>query len=138
MGIFPDVIIAVIVSFIMYAGLIWFAFSFDNGTHKPVLILCGISGAAFGWVIGILISPYNNEVKRFSELAKVGYGFLTGYVVSKLDPLINKIVGIDKTEINTIFMIIIAYFTASLVTSIVLTYISRIYWIGEYNKVKGK
>ena len=133
-GDFSDVIIAMIVSTVLYSGLIWFSCAFDNGSHKSVLIFGGIAGAAFGWIIGILMSPYDNEEKKFSELAKIGYGFLTGYAVSKVDPFINKLVGMDKTEIDTMSLIMIVYFSSSLVISISLTYISRIYWISIYEK----
>lgn len=137
-GDFSDIVVALIASLILYSGLIWFACSYNNGNDKPVLILAGIAGAALGWIVGILMSPYNHEQKMFSEVAKIGYGFLTGYVLSKVDPLINKLVGIDKTDLNTNFIIVVTYFFASLITSIALTYISRAYWTRERELKEGK
>jgi hypothetical protein len=130
-----DVVIAAVVAAGLNLGLIWFSFVYKDGSYQSVLIFAGIVGTAIGWIVGIIISPYNNEEKRFSELAKVVYGFLTGYVVSKVDPLLNKL--LRKDEIDTTSLIVIAYFVSSLVLSIALTYITRSYWISIRKKYRS-
>ena len=100
-----------------------------------MLILTGIAGASLGWIIGILMSPYRHELSKFTELAKIAYGFLTGYILSKVDPLIAKLVSVDnittQNSENSDFAIIVTYFFASFITAISLTYISRSYWTSE-------
>jgi hypothetical protein len=49
--------------------------------------LSGALGLAAGWGTGILLAPYQSEQDRFREYAKLVSGFITGYVVSKMDRL---------------------------------------------------
>lgn len=44
-------------------------------------------GLAAGWGTGILLAPYQSEQQRFKDYAKIIAGFLSGYLVSKLDRL---------------------------------------------------
>lgn len=59
----------------------------------PVAWLAGVAGMASGAVIAILASPKKQEMQKFPEYAKLGYGFLTGYVVSKADRLFDYLMG---------------------------------------------
>lgn len=46
-------------------------------------------GAAIGWLVGILAVPLNDdEQNRFGQFAKIIAGFLTGYLFSKIDPVV--------------------------------------------------
>jgi hypothetical protein len=45
-------------------------------------------GLAAGWGTGILLAPYLSEQQRFREYAKVLSVFLSGYLVGKLDRLL--------------------------------------------------
>ena len=47
--------------------------------------LAATIGAASGWIAGILLSPYNSERQQFTEYARVAAGFITGFLVSKVD-----------------------------------------------------
>ena len=54
-----------------------------------LLGLLALTSAIFGWVVGMLAAPYSKaEKEHFSELAKIISGFVTGYLLSKLDPVI--------------------------------------------------
>ncbi|MBE9193574.1 hypothetical protein IQ230_25255 [Gloeocapsopsis crepidinum LEGE 06123] len=53
-------------------------------------MLIGVAGVTVGWFIGFLASPYTIvEEKRFSRFATAIVSFLTGYVISKVEPIIS-------------------------------------------------
>lgn len=63
----------------------------------PRLILLALTGALIGWVVGILATPLSDaEGRRFGELAKVISGFVSGYLLSKIDPLIDALLSPDQ------------------------------------------
>src|SRR4051812_45046385 len=87
-GDWTDIATALAVATAMYGGLLWFALNYPSG-YSTVVILSGLLGTALGWAVGLLLSPYNEaERSAFGELAKLVYGFISGYALSKLDPLI--------------------------------------------------
>jgi len=45
-------------------------------------------GLTAGWAAGLLLAPYESEQERFREYAKLISVFMTGYLVSKVDRLI--------------------------------------------------
>jgi hypothetical protein len=125
-----DVVTAALVSVALYSGLVWFARVHEGGRLNGPLILGGILGAAIGWVAGILASPYNaSEKGSFAELSKLIYGFLTGYVISKLDPIISNVLAVPKEgEFQSHAMVFAAFVLSSFMIAVALTYISRSYW----------
>jgi hypothetical protein len=139
-GDLSDVITAVSVSLILYFGLLWFARVYEGGQAKALLILGGIVGAALGWVAGILASPYNvDEKSSFAELSKLIYGFLTGYVISKLDHLLTKVLDVPKDDqFNSRPMVFAGFVLASFMIAVALTYISRSYWYPIKTNVAGE
>src|SRR4051794_5528670 len=59
-------------------------------SDDPLLLLLALTGGLIGWVVGILATPLSDaEDQRFGELAKVISGFVSGYLLSKLDPLVS-------------------------------------------------
>ena len=110
-----DVISANVVCLFFSGGLLWFAMTYDNGMSLHVLIISGISSAVAGWATGIAISPYNeDERSSFNQISKVVYGFISGYIVSKIDKQISKMFEIDTLkEIDEQFLVIVAFCSAS-------------------------
>jgi hypothetical protein len=45
-------------------------------------------GLTAGWAAGLLLAPYESEQERFREYAKLVSVFISGYLVSKVDRLI--------------------------------------------------
>jgi hypothetical protein len=124
-GDWSDIITAVIASLSFVAGLVWVAVHYSPTIGAPPLVLAGLFGAAVGWGAGILISPYNPDEKgAFGETAKVIYGFLTGFVFSKFDPVLTKAIetGDEKQWLLACFAFI------TFLVSTCLTYITRKYW----------
>ena len=125
-GDWTDIIVALAVSSLLSAGLIWIAVNYKETVSAPTLMLAGLLGAASGWVIGILLSPYNpDEGSAFGEMAKLIYGFLSGYVLSKFDPILT-----DALKSSGETQWVIGCFTLiSFLTAVALTYITRRYWV---------
>ncbi len=50
-------------------------------------------GTVFGWLLGILLSPYDTEEqKQFSIYAKAATVFISGYAVAKVDKLAEHVI----------------------------------------------
>jgi len=59
--------------------------------HDSMSWLSGVLGLCVGFATGILIAPYEGEEGTFREYAKVASGFLTGFLVSKVDQVFNRV-----------------------------------------------
>jgi hypothetical protein len=128
-----DVIIGTIVAVVLYSALLWFARRYDNGQELQLLVLVGIVGGVGGWIAGILASPYDStERSSFSELTKLVYGFLTGYVVSKIDPVVNRLLDVSPGK-PTKPLIYGLFAIACFMIAVAYTYIGRTYWIKKTN-----
>jgi len=90
-------------------------------------------GAAIGWLVGILAVPLNaNEQNRFGQFAKIIAGFLTGYLFSKIDPVVIWFVTPPEGGQFPIFNPIIqkrALFSfAGFLVSLIMIFNARSYW----------
>lgn len=96
--------------------------------------LLALVGAILGWLLGILIMPFDErEAKTFSVFIKVISGFITGYLLSKVDPLLTSLLAIDpRTGVAVIaeeavarrVLITLCSFGISLLT----VFSARAYW----------
>lgn len=83
-----------------------------------------------GWLLGTFISPASNtEAARFGVYGKAVSAFVSGYLVAKLDKVIEKILSPDTLAVP------IAAFRltggiAALVSAVLVTYIVRAYVYG--------
>lgn len=132
-GNFSDVIAAAGLAIIMYGGLIWFAKTYQGGDHAQLFILAGITATALGWVLGIFASPYSGKERSvFSELARLIYGFISGYVLSKLDPLITRLVEPDAIQnIDGRYVALTTFTIACFLIAAGVTYVTRSYWVKD-------
>ena len=120
------------------------------GIVTPLLIVMGILGwliaptiddayvncafmitfSAVGWMAGMILSPDSRvEEKKFSNLWKGISLFVSGYLVSKLDPLVEALLKPDvllamHSSIHTYR--VLAAISATVLTAI-LTYVIRVY-----------
>ncbi|WP_243358818.1 hypothetical protein [Fundidesulfovibrio terrae] len=125
-----DVISANIVCLLFSSGLFWFAYTYDNGALFRILILFGIAAGVVGWATGIALSPYStDEQSSFANISKAVYGFISGYILSKVDKQINRLFEITTANDFDKEMIIIAVFcTTAFFLAVCTTYVSRSYW----------
>ena len=133
-----DVVIGFVVAVIIFGILVWISFSYKDGAEASLLILCGAFGSAVGWVIGIIATPYNTaESQRLTEIGKVAYGFLTGYVLSKVDPLLSSL-GAKADLVTGERLWVYAIFTiTALLVSFAVTFLNRTYWLNSDEQRSG-
>jgi len=124
-----DVIFGVIIALILYSILVRIAYCYDGGNHYYPFLLTGVMSVSFGWVVGIMISPYNiQERTMFSEYARLIYGFITGYVLSKSEILFSG--AIDKAakgDVNYYIVALIMFGVSCFCITVAVTYIARTY-----------
>jgi|EndMetStandDraft_5_1072996.scaffolds.fasta_scaffold358882_2 hypothetical protein len=119
----PDVFGPLLVGLVLYVGLLWFAFSFEQGGRLDVLLLAGVFGTTIGWTVGIFSSsPKMDERKEKAPFTNLIYAFVAGYVLSKVDPVITR--GVE-TGIQT--TVTVFGFTCFLI-ALALTYVIRRHW----------
>ena len=84
-------------------------------------------GASFGWVVGIVISPYTSgEKTRLDAYAKVIGTFGSGYLLAKINPLVEHILD-PKNVLDSTFGVRVALLLVPFIVVLVLVYVVRQY-----------
>jgi hypothetical protein len=98
----------------------------DDHSYSRNGLAC-LSGATLGLALGTLISPYTEgEAQQFSSLLQAGSAFVSGYLLSKLDPLIERYLKRDNLpDVST--MQRIALFATSLALTTTVVFVNRQY-----------
>ena len=126
-----NVITSSVIACALYLLLIAFLFLYtSNATLRAELMLAGVVGGVLGWVAGILASPFSTEKDEFTSINKLVYGFVSGWLVNKIDALFASS-DAAKGSINELSWIFIGYTAASFLIAVAITYIARSYWLGE-------
>jgi hypothetical protein len=126
-----DIAAGVAVLVLIYGGLVWFAYWHNGGADREPLVLCGLVAASAGWLAGILASPYNpEEQSAFGDMGKLIYGFVTGWVLGKVDPLLTHALAVDTGNYQH-SLVYIGFGMTSFFIAAAFTYISRKYWIAS-------
>ena len=104
-----------------------------NTATNQLLIVLGI---LLGWVVGLLATPFT-EVDRqdFAALQKAIYAFMTGYLLSKVDRFLERILFRDGKEPDQLVWKQAALFTGALVTTALIQFTWRRY---AFQKAKTK
>jgi len=58
-------------------------------TEKALNVLLCVGGGVFGWIAGMLLTPFEDERSDFSRVGGALLTFVTGYLLAKVDPLLN-------------------------------------------------
>jgi hypothetical protein len=127
-GDWTDIAIAVVIAICFAGALIWFARHYSEGANFSILILSGLLGAALGWITGILVSPYNKDEKSsFGGVAKLVYGFLSGYALSKLDLVLTE--NLKTVSVTEKQWVVVCFGFICFLVALAVTYITRRYWM---------
>ena|ERR1044071_501706 len=127
-----NVISSAAIAGVLYLVLIAFLFLYTtSSTLRAELMLAGVTGGVLGWVAGILASPFNSSEKdEFSSINKLVYGFVSGWLVNKIDALFASS-DAAKGAANELTWTFIGYIATSFLIAVAITYIARSYWLGE-------
>jgi len=117
-------------AFLASIALIWLAYQLgiENDTYFFNWIIC-LFGAILGWGVGLLVSPSSKtEKEQFSGLTKTISAFLSGYILSKLDRVIENLLESDKI-FQELFLIKIALFLTAFFITVIIVFINRRYFL---------
>jgi uncharacterized membrane protein len=137
-----DLAITWITASLIYGFLLIFAFCIYQ--HRPETSFIWLSvflGVSLGWFLGILATPYNlSEQKRLSDINKVAYGFLTGYLISKIDAVLNALMSTEDLLRKERLWVFVVVLVIALLATFITTYVNRSYWLITYweNQKKKK
>lgn len=116
-----------------------FTWPTDSPGERYILFLCGLFGSGLGWLIGIFVSPYTTtERSSFKTYATVAQGFLTGFLVSKVDKVFELVIQdlSNNPAVQERFLVRASFFASSSIFIAIFTYITRTYWDGVDQKEK--
>lgn len=112
---------------ILYCAIFYLAYNvkekpLDAYLNYTILILA----IALGWLFGVILAPYSQEVEKFAEYGQGISLFLSGYFISKFDIVISKIATPE-----TLFAQVAGFRVASSVSifliTLIITYVARTY-----------
>jgi hypothetical protein len=99
----------------------------DSATARVLNLAVVVFGYSTGWVVGVVISPYSkSESDRFTVLTKAIGAFASGYLVGKLDKLVEQLFRPDFLLESVNGFRMIAFMSTCLV-SMIVTFIYRTY-----------
>jgi len=120
----------VVINMVSYALLGFAAWGVHGACNQEfwMTIAVGVLGVITGWFFGFLASPSTpNESKRFSTYASVITTFASGYLVSKLDPVLNEILKNPERLATTNIELNLLVFASCLFSGALIMYIVRSY-----------
>jgi len=102
------------------------------GQSTPILhVLLCLFGGALGWVIGIAISPLDaGEKKQFSDWVKAITALISGYVVAKLDTILQSAWSAAAGDHELLVARLLLFGTCFLLTAL-FTFVGRRYLRGS-------
>ena len=125
-------IVSLFYFFITYPMLIWVVWLIsgkDWNEDFAYSFLVGLAGMAVGHVLGFFASPYNQgEKTAFSEYGKAIAAFVTGFLLSKLDRLLEVVVDPENLKPNSIYGARALIFIIAMATATITTYVFRMHW----------
>jgi hypothetical protein len=97
----------------------------------PITYIICISGSLLGWLIAIISTPYDKtDEDKIGKFTKLVGTFLTGYLLSKFDKVLEKI--IDPTQIlSSLIGLRILLFICCFVVTFIIVFVYRQYATGE-------
>lgn len=126
--------IAAIMTGLLGAGVIIVHCARSAAPHAHLFAL---AGAIAGWVIGTLAVPLSaHEERRFGEFTKVLSGVVTGYVLSKFDPIMTALVRVEAAS-GTAKIMAEPYAEQALITvcsfgiAMLFVFCARQYWSSD-------
>src|SRR5687768_2331590 len=120
-------IVSLFYFFITYPMLIWVVWlSSRTLAEFAYSFLVGLAGMAVGHVLGFFASPYNQgEKAAFSEYGKAIGAFVSGFLLSKLEKLLEVVTDPVNHPVSGARALI---FLIAMATATISTYVFRRHW----------
>lgn len=110
----------------MIAAALWV--HHGDGAALSMTVMVGVFGVLCGWLTGTLSSPSSNrEEARFTKYAGLISGFISGYLVSKIDPFVTNLV--TRLTGDPIFGFRIMVFLSCFICGVLIMYFYRAYLV---------
>jgi hypothetical protein len=122
----PNFSIAVI-SALVNGFCLLYAFRTGDSSEHPINALIIILAIALGVTLGLMITPVSSQERAaFADYAKYVATFVSGYLISKIDPVVTAVLKPDAilTAINSFRML---SFTSCFVFAVLTVYVIRSY-----------
>ena len=128
------------------------AFGLIFGTFLLILIFCeddptrcttlliSVAGCVLGWVIAVVTSPYDkNDGDKINKFTKLIGTFLSGYILAKLDKVLENYLSIQniETSLSNMTGLRILFFICFFLLTWVVVFVYRLYASGETPGTKG-
>ncbi|HXE21618.1 MAG TPA: hypothetical protein VN617_04705 [Rhodoferax sp.] len=93
----------------------------------PINALVSLLGALCGWVVGTGLAPYTAaEGRRFREISVTASAFLSGYIVSKLERLLDAAL-LQQPAQHAVAWERAGLFLAAFLATVITVFINRFY-----------
>ncbi len=108
--------------------LVALCFYIEDGLQARALNLTVlVSAAAMGWLVGVLLSPYDaKEKKEFPKYSAAVSAFISGYLASKLDRALEQVFR-PEILLSVVGGFRVLSGLAAFATAVLITYIYRTY-----------
>jgi hypothetical protein len=114
-----------VVGTLAFAACLYFAWT---GPSNVLQVLLCLAGGALGWIIGILVSPLDaGEKKQFSDFAKALVALISGYLVGKVDSLLQ----FASAAANEELLVRVLLFATCFLLTAQFTFVGRRYLRGS-------
>jgi len=121
----PTVVISLLLLSLLAGALIYLASFATNAKYAYITMLLG---AVTGWPSGMYFSPYgDNEKKSFVSAGQAASAFVSGYLLSKLDRLLENTLFVANPTAHDAWLLA-AYFVAAFAIFAIGTYTCRRYF----------
>lgn len=120
----------VVVDIVAFVLLGWASSRVHGGFNAEfwLTVVVGILGVVCGWLVGFLASPSTkDEGERFSKYAGIISSFVSGYLLSKFDPILTEAIHDGDFLTNPIAGMRLMVLITCLVAGVLIMYIYRSY-----------
>jgi hypothetical protein len=111
-------------------GLFWLciALSATPRSFAFNLLIC-LVGLLLGWAVGMFFSPFSKgQAASFQFVGKTVGAFISGYVLSKLEKVIAKLIaGAEEDPVNYVQWDRVGLFAGSFLLATVVVFVSRVH-----------
>jgi len=125
-----SLIVINLVSYFLLGLATWRVFH-DRPEEFWLTLAVGVLGVVVGWLLGFLASPSTaTENERFSAYSGAIATFVSGYFVSKFDPVLTKLLENPDRLATPVVGLKLVVFVACLVSGALIMYMVRSYLKG--------